>query len=187
MKIPTADISTAKVGKVRSYNFVETLIFEPDDSDDYVLFADMKENDILAIGLESSLYPTSSFAYRIIPEDTGKEINGVYGDKDDNPKRIRKISSEPEEMLNVDVSTLPAGKLIVLVTVKDEAGENKSIKSATVYRNIETGIKDVVIDTSAPYQIYNLSGTRVSLSVDQLPAGIYILRQNGTTRKIAIK
>ena len=176
-----------KAGNVRTYNFVETLIFEPDDSDDYVLFADMKENDILAIGLESSLYPTSSFAYRIIHEDTGKEINGVYGDKDDNPKRIRKISSEPEEMLNVDVSTLPAGKLIVLVTVKDEAGENKSIKSATVYRNIETGIKDVVIDTSAPYEIYNLSGTRVSLSVDQLPAATYILRQNGTTRKIAIK
>ena len=62
--------------------------------------------------------------------------------------------------------------------------------------DVTTGIEDVIvdggnescdIDFSAPVEIYNLQGVRVSDSVENLSNGIYIVRQGNNVRKIAVK
>ncbi len=43
------------------------------------------------------------------------------------------------------------------------------------------------IDYSAPYEVYSLQGIRLAASLDQLPAGLYVVRQGSHTAKIAIQ
>lgn len=53
---------------------------------------------------------------------------------------------------------------------------------------IVTGIETVTTaPTSGPDAIYTLSGTRVNGSLDTLPAGIYIVRHGGVSKKVLIK
>lgn len=42
------------------------------------------------------------------------------------------------------------------------------------------------IDYSLPYEVYTLAGQRVSADLESLPRGIYIVRQNSRTSKIAL-
>lgn len=62
--------------------------------------------------------------------------------------------------------------------------------------DVTTGIEDVTvdggnesgdIDFSAPAEIYNLQGVRVSDSVENLATGIYIVRQGNNVTKIIVK
>lgn len=39
----------------------------------------------------------------------------------------------------------------------------------------------------APYEIFNLNGVKVADSTENLPSGIYILRQGKLAKKIAVK
>ncbi|MBD5224425.1 MAG: hypothetical protein HDS68_00425 [Bacteroidales bacterium] len=43
------------------------------------------------------------------------------------------------------------------------------------------------VDPNAPAEAFTLSGVKVADAVDALPAGIYIIRQNGKSHKIAVK
>ncbi|MCM1032818.1 MAG: leucine-rich repeat domain-containing protein [Odoribacter sp.] len=50
------------------------------------------------------------------------------------------------------------------------------------------GIHDIeAIDLAAPMTVYNLQGVQVATSIENLPAGMYIVNQAGTTRKITVK
>ena len=62
--------------------------------------------------------------------------------------------------------------------------------------DVTSGIEDVTadsgnesgdIDFSAPVEIYNLQGVRVSDSVENLANGIYIIRQGNNFTKIVVK
>lgn len=48
-------------------------------------------------------------------------------------------------------------------------------------------IEDVAIDFTLPYDVFNLNGVKIADSTDNLPAGIYILRQGNAVKKIAVK
>lgn len=52
-----------------------------------------------------------------------------------------------------------------------------------------SGIEYVLvdIDSSAPVQIYNLNGVKVADTMDNIPAGIYIIRQGNKSKKIIVK
>lgn len=59
--------------------------------------------------------------------------------------------------------------------------------------NTTTGIKEIIdnnnsekIDYAAPVEVYNLQGVRVSTTVNNLSAGLYIVRQGNNVKKIAI-
>ena len=49
------------------------------------------------------------------------------------------------------------------------------------------GIADVTLDTTLPYQIYDLSGRSYTGDVQRLPRGIYIVKQGSNTRKVQVR
>ena len=52
-----------------------------------------------------------------------------------------------------------------------------------------SGVEDVIADFNedAPCEVFNLNGVKVGESTDNLPAGIYIVRQGNSVEKIAVK
>lgn len=51
----------------------------------------------------------------------------------------------------------------------------------------QSGVADVELDPNAPVSVYDLQGRKVASSTDNLPAGLYIVRQGDNSRKIIIK
>ena len=117
-----------KAWNEKTYNFVETVIFEPDEStSDYVLFCEMVDNNNLSIQLASELEAGYGFTYRIIHEDTGHEIVGELP-----MQRTRAVSNE--RSTSIDVSSLSDGKLIIIVSVKDNEGKVVAVRSNTLIK-----------------------------------------------------
>lgn len=50
--------------------------------------------------------------------------------------------------------------------------------------NVSSGIRRLRLDPSAPMTVYSLSGICLGSSLHHLPAGVYLVRQNGLTVKI---
>lgn len=52
-----------------------------------------------------------------------------------------------------------------------------------------SGVEDVIADFNedAPCEVFNLNGVKVGESTDNLPSGIYIVRQGNNVKKIAVK
>ncbi len=173
-----------------TYNFVETLIFEPDDSDsDYVLFSELGADNILDIDLQGASGASFGFTWRVIHEESGVEISGASDDEAAVAARaasLRAVSAR--RGTSVDVSSLADGDLIVIVNVLDAEGNVMAVKTNRVLKSATTGHKDVV-STPICVDVYNLQGIAVKRSVDPsmwqsgLPAGIYIV--NG--KKYAIR
>ncbi len=111
-----------------TYNFVETLIFEPDESTtDYVLFSEMTDSKNLLIQLSSELDAGYESTYRIIHEESGYEIAGEL------PVQTTRSASYTRSR-SVDVSSLADGKLIVIVAVKDSEGNVVAVRSNTLVK-----------------------------------------------------
>lgn len=124
-----ADLSlNDKAWNGKTYNFVETLIFEPDESTtDYVLFSEMADDKNLAIRLSSELDAGYGYTYRIIHEESGYEIAGEL------PVQTTRSASYTRST-SVDVSSLADGKLIVIVAVKDCDGNVVAVRSNTLVK-----------------------------------------------------
>ncbi len=157
-----------------TYNFVETLIFEPDESTtDYVLFSEMTDSKNLLIQLSSELDAGYGFTYRIIHEDSGYEISGEL------PTQTTRAASHSRSEY-VDVSSLSDGKLIIIVSVKDGEGNIVAVRSNTVTKG-KTVDRIEAITTNRLVDVYTLQGVMVKrqISMDELkkglPAGIYII------------
>ncbi|MDE6287368.1 MAG: hypothetical protein K2M00_01120, partial [Muribaculaceae bacterium] len=124
----------------RTFNLVETLIFEPDDDEsNYVLFADMNENNMLSIHLESNEGSTFGFNYRIIHEATGEEISGDQSSK----APYKSAPRDKATVFTVDTSSLPDGDLIVIANVYDESGTPLAAKSCRVEKKPTIILGDV--------------------------------------------
>lgn len=172
-----------KAGNVFTYNFVETLIFEPDDSDsDYVLFSELDANDILSIDLQGMSGETFGFTWRIIHEESGKEINGASDDfaaANAQKSRLRAVSAR--RGTSVDVSALDDGDLIVIVTALNAEGKVVAVKTKRLLKDSRSALDTVIIGNDTPVTVYNLQGIAVKVNVDAnawqngLPAGIYIV------------
>ncbi len=172
-----------KAGNVRTYNFVETLIFEPDDSEsDYVLFSELGEDNILDIDLQGTSGASFGFTWRVIHEESGVEISGASDDDAAAAARaasLRAVSAR--RGTSVDVSSLADGDLIVIVNVLDADGNVLSVKTNRVNKNGSAGIHDATISNPTEVDVYNLQGIAVKRSADPstwsdgLPAGLYIV------------
>lgn len=125
-------------GNEYTYDFVETLIFEPDDDmSKYILFADMDDSGILYLTLTSDSGSHFGYNYRVIHEESGKEISGSY--TPGNPE-MDVITRAENSDLPVDVSSLPDGSLIVIASVLDANGNVETTKSARIEKNTQSGI-----------------------------------------------
>lgn len=123
-----------KAGNEYVYNFVETLIFEPDnDMSKYILFADMDESAMLYLTLTSNSGSHYGYNYRVIHEESGQEISGTYkGQASVATSMPDKESSD----IGIDVSSLPNGQLIVIANILDENGKIETSRSARVEKGL---------------------------------------------------
>jgi hypothetical protein len=189
----------------RGYNFVETIIFEPDDSTtDYVLFADIKSNHIVDLEIASETTAIFGFSYRIINEETGEEIAGeVMNGQPQHSSHLRAARSAHSQYAAVDVSSMSDGKLLVVVQIKNAEGEVVGVRSGAVVKRALTGISkiekqdvtiypnpvkhDLYIQSEAPIrrvEIDHLSGVHVAvkenvnkkINISDLPNGTYLVR-----------
>jgi hypothetical protein len=120
-----------KVQNGRFYNFVETLIFEPDNSTtDYILFSELAGNNILNIDVETDTLNFYGFTYRIINEATGEEISGEVMPQPQGMSGLRRATNA--HTASVDVSDLSDGQLIVIAQIKDENGDIVAVRSGKV-------------------------------------------------------
>ena len=115
-----------------TYNFLETLIFEPDtDLSKYELFADMTDSQWLSISLASEGGSHFGFKYRIIHEQSGKEISGIATGNSSVENRSKRGFTNAQTA-RIDVSSLPDGDLVVIANVLDENGKIETAKSVKV-------------------------------------------------------
>lgn len=171
-----------KAGNERTYNFVETLIFEPDEStDDYVLFTELNDN-ILTVDFTDTSGSTFGYTWRIINEDTGEEINGATDDavaKMSAAAKIKAVSSR--RGTDIDLSALSDGRLIVIVNAFDADGNVVAVKSSHLEKG-NTGVGNILShDDNDIVDVVTISGVVVKRSVsfanwkEGLPAGFYIV------------
>lgn len=83
----------------------------------------------------------------------------------------------------------------ILYTPKDCIDNYRNVDSWKQFKNIKAGDYTGIyllpanentdkIDYDRPYQIFNLAGQLVCKELDQLPHGIYIIKQGGIINKI---
>ncbi|MDE7460903.1 MAG: Ig-like domain-containing protein, partial [Paramuribaculum sp.] len=119
-----------------TYDFVETLIFEPDDNEsDYELFADINE-EMVTFDVNSSAENAYSYSWRLIHEDSGLEL---AGNSKDGASRAISASS------HIDVSNMPGGDLILIVKVHDEGGTVQSVKTKRL--SYLKAVKKIVLES----------------------------------------
>lgn len=168
----------------RTYNFVETLIFEPDDNiDDYILLSDIKDNE-LTLKMTKTEGNGHSYGYRIINEDTGEEISGEMNQQTTSKARAKRASDssvmEADFSAVIDLSKLSDGNCIAIVQVKDADDKPVAVRNSRFVKGNATSIDNITdgkYDKLSP--IYDLQGRKV----DTPAKGVYI--QNG--RKFVVK
>lgn len=160
----------------RTYNFVETVLFEPDDNtENYVLFADLKDNT-LTLKMTNTENSGYNYGYRIINEDTGQELDGSLTAS--AAAKTRAIDADVAAL--IDVSSLDDGNCVAIVQVRDGDGKVVAVRNTRFVKGNATSIDSINIgnyDHLTP--IYDLMGRRVEKPVQ----GVYI--QNG--RKFVVK
>jgi len=169
--------ATDLAGNARTFNFVETLIFEPDDSNtDYVLFAEMSDDYCVNLKVSSETVTTFGINYRIINEETDEEISGSSKDSS-NAKRTRAV----DDGITVDVSSLPDGELVVIVNVLDENGEVTAVRTNRLTKTSTTGIRNVSTNAKGTTNVYNIQGMLIKRDAEcgtwkqGLEKGVYIV------------
>lgn len=177
----------------KTFNFVETCIFEPDNSNtDYILFAEMEEgNNSIAINMSSDTYNIDKYNYRIIHDETGMEISGEVDLTTSNNSKARapRFNTNMPGLQFVDVSSLPDGEIIVITTAMDSDGNNLAVKSAKLNK-IQQGIDGISsASDSRSVDVYTLQGYLVGSKVKvadlqkTLRPGVYVINN----KKIIIR
>lgn len=168
----------------RTYNFVETLIFEPDDNlDDYILLSDIKDEE-LTLKMTKTEGNDYSYGYRIINEDTGEEISGEMTAQTTSKARLTRASdssvTDADYAAIIDLSKLSDGNCIAIVQVKDGDGKAVAVRNTRFVKGNATSIDKIDVgeyDKLTP--IYDLQGRKIITPAK----GVYI--QNG--RKFVVK
>lgn len=168
----------------QTYNFVETLIFEPDNNlDDYILLSDIKDDE-LTLKMTKTEGNGYSYGYRIINEDTGEEISGkMTSQTTAKARRTRAVEASVQEAdyaAIIDLSKLSDGNCIAIVQVKDGEGKAVAVRNTRFVKGNATSIDKInagEYDKFTP--IYDLQGRKIATPAK----GVYI--QNG--RKFVVK
>ena len=179
------------------YNFLETLIFEPDtDLSKYELFADITDSQWLSISLASDSGSHFGFKYRIIHEQSGKEISGIATGNSSVENRSKRGFTNAQTA-RIDVSSLPDGELVVIANVLDENGKIETAKSAKVTKKptecvvsissdrYTTFVPPVDVATTEKVTAYTVKVGTKRLFLTALPTGTTIPAGNAVVLKAA--
>ncbi len=113
------------------------------------------------------------------PDIATVDENGLVTIHADISDIISRARSEETRSCNIIAETLYADGPVLEVTVyKNSLNDDPT-----------TGVNkiDYEVDYGAEYEVYNLSGIKVSTSIEGLERGYYIVRQGSVVKKIAIK
>ena len=113
----------------------------------------------------------------------------------DECKRLFSVTYLADQPIQGDFYIFPSGTYENGTLYMSEAGvaASKDIIPWKNFKNIQifdpSSIEEVIGDFNedAPYEVFNLNGVKMADTTDNLPDGIYILRQNNTVKKIAVK
>lgn len=169
----------------RYYNFVETLIFEPDDSDtDYVLFANLDDNDMLNLSLTSETLNGYGYTYRIISDENGQELNGSL-----TAEQRAKTRSAAHYDKSVDISSLPDGKIIVIINVVDADNKVMAVRSQSLVKSSSpTGIESRIDKTNGnvtSITYYDAMGRKLNAPSKGLNI-VKVMYENGTVKTMKV-
>ena len=157
----------------KTYNFVETLIFEPDNSEnDYELFAEIGIYNMLSFNIVSSQNKENyNFSYRIVSEETGEEIKGEI--ESGQAFSRSKSQQRPVTGYDVDISTLPIGKLILIVYVKDSDNNVLAVRSTSlVNEKVGDVNRDRLVDIADAIGIVNKVVRKESATFEEKAADV---------------
>ncbi|MDE6370998.1 MAG: Ig-like domain-containing protein, partial [Duncaniella sp.] len=111
-----------------TYNFVETLIFEPDNnSSDYELFADIEDSSMI-FGINSQEESQFSYKWRIIHEESGLELSG----NSESTARVASRAVAESSVMRADLTNLPKGDLILIVEIIGDDNNVLSVKTRRI-------------------------------------------------------
>lgn len=183
-----------KAHNIRNYNFVETVIFDPNyDSKDFVLYTEWKD-ETLALSMSATDPLAVKYGWRVINEETGVEIKG--GDAVESPST--RAADGAGYYAEVDLTGQPAGDYIVIATAMDADGKALSVKSVRVSKGATSvnslsedgtltvtpghGTLTIISGKALLLPIYDMSGRTVAhvmkkegTTTINIPAGIYIV------------
>ena len=155
-------------------------------ADGWTQFSDFREMgafDIIisASTLELTLGETAELTVSVVKDD-----DVTVGDH-------KWVSSNPEAATVEDgkVTAIAPGTADITYTVYDEYGVAHS-ESCKVTVKDPSGVQDIDNNASAVVDVFNMNGFQLlrnatEADIDALPAGIYIVPQGGTAKKIAVK
>ena len=133
----------------------------------------------------------SSLTSVIIPESVTEIGESVFW-QCSSLASVTYLADQPiEGTSNIfDLTTYDTATLYMSATGKDASKDIdpwKNFKNVKVYdpASIEENIAD--FNEVAPCEVFNLNGVKIADSTDNLPAGIYVVRQGNTAKKIAVK
>ena len=155
-------------------------------ADGWTQFSDFREMGAFDITISAS-------TLELTPGETAELTVTVVKDDDVTVGDHKWVSSNPEVTTVEDgkVTAVAPGTADITYTVYDEYGVAHS-ESCKVTVKDPTGVQDIDNDASAAVDVFNLNGFQVlrnatEAEINALPAGIYIVRQGGKAKKIAVK
>lgn len=147
-------------------------------------------NSVTTIG-ESAFVYCSGLTSVTIPKSVTKIDEKAFNNLV-NLKEINYDTTEPIEA-NKNIfgdNTYTKATLNVAVGGLDKAYSTLPwLYFANIKETDFSGIEDVIadLDPDAPIEVFNINGVKVADAIDNLPAGIYIIRQGKITKKVAVK
>ena len=155
-------------------------------ADGWTQFSDFREMGAFDITISAS-------TLELTPGETAELTVTVVKDDDVTVGDHKWVSSNPEVTTVEDgkVTAVAPGTADITYTVYDEYGVAHS-ESCKVTVKDPTGVQDIDNDASAAVDVFNLNGFQVlrnatEAEINALAAGIYIVRQGGKAKKIAVK
>ena len=155
-------------------------------ADGWAQFSDFRELSAFDIIFSAS-------TLELTPGETAELIVTVVKDDDVSVGDHKWVSSNPEVATVEDgkVTAVAPGTADITYTIYDGNGVAHS-ESCKVTVEASSGVQDIVNDSSAVVNVFNLNGYHVlrnatEAEINALPAGIYIIRQGNTAKKIAVK
>ena len=155
-------------------------------SSDWTHFSDFREMGAFDVALsEQTLELTAG--------NTATVTATVTKDDDMTVKSEEWTTSNPK-VATVDngvITAVAPGEAVIWFTAVDGYGvPHTEACKVTVSEN--SGVAEVVTDTDAPVDVYNLQGVAVlrnaaATELGKLPAGLYIVRQGAKSRKIVVR
>mgnify|MGYP002433194675 CR=1 FL=1 len=168
-----------------------TEVIIPDGTKDISIWkrCESLESITTPTSVESCDFYSSNLKFISMSAST-KEVN-IWGIDDHNLKRVDIYSPQPPQLTT---STWEVGEAILHVPVGCK-GIYENSEEWSMFASIiddltdDSGIDEIQndINYSLPYEIFSIQGTFIGNSLNDIPHGIYILRQGESCKKILVR